>query len=382
MLLTIAPDLKTLFLSSALSRGAFLLIFLVLLVSQSKARYLRHWTSALIASTVGLYITVEYADHSLLPLPIAFVSYSTLLGSLVTSWTGLRLFYSRAVNLWLIPLLTILPSALYVLGASLDFSARLLLPMIYAIAALAAGLALYEIIRSSGQRLLTPYLVAAAFATYFLALAVPGILILAGVLPAAIDTSSLPAILFDQASSILVYFGYIAMSGERATWDLRRQATTDPLTGVANRRGGQFTLEQMYRRQLRGRHCSVILADVDHFKNVNDTWGHEIGDVILMGVAARLGSSLRYEDYLVRWGGEEFLIILPDTSVEEAKVSAERLREVIANCPFSTGVAELSITLSLGCARMDTQDLSYEESVQRADKSLYRAKGTGRNQVC
>ncbi|WP_338544729.1 GGDEF domain-containing protein [Pseudomonas benzopyrenica] len=382
MLLTISPDLKTLFLSSALSRGTFLLVFLVLLTSQPKARYLRHWTSALIASTIGLYITVEFADHALLPLPVAFFSYSALLGSLVMSWTGLRLFYGRAVNLCVIPLLTIFPSVLYVLGVCLDFREQLLLPMIYAIAALAAGLALFEIIRTSGQRLLTPYLVAAAFALYFLALAVPGILILVGLLPAAINISTLPAIVFDQASSILVYFGYIAMSSERATRDLRQQATIDPLTGVANRRGGHSTLEQMYRRRLRSQHCSVILADVDHFKLVNDTWGHEIGDVVLKGVAARLVSSLRYGDSLVRWGGEEFLIILPDTCVGEAKVSAERLREVIAHSPFSTGATELSITLSLGCASMDAKDLNYEESVRRADKALYRAKGAGRNQVC
>lgn len=382
MLLATAFDLKTLFISSALSRAAFLLVFLVLLVSQPKARYILHWTSAIVASTIGLYITVAYADHALLPLPIAFFSYTTLLGSLVTSWTGLRLFYGRVINVWVVPLLTVLPSILYVIGASLSLSERLLLPMIYAIAALAAGLAFYEIVRTSSQRLLTGYLVAGAFALYFISLSVPGVLILSGLLPASIKGSAMPAILFDQASSILVYFGYIAMSSERATWDLRKQATTDPLTGVANRRGGQATLEQMYRRRLRGQHCSVILADVDHFKSINDTWGHDIGDVVLVGVAARLVSILRYGDSIVRWGGEEFLIILPDASVEEAKVSAQRLCEAVSTLPFSTGAVDLSITLSLGCAEMDIRDSNVDEIIQRADKALYRAKGTGRNQVC
>ncbi|WP_323147867.1 GGDEF domain-containing protein [Pseudomonas oryzihabitans] len=382
MLLTIIPDLSTLFMSSALSRSAFLLVFLVLLIRQPKARYLRHWTLALIASTVGLFITVEYAANAAMPLPIAFLSYSLLLGSLATSWTGLRLFYGRTVNVAFLPLLTVFPSALYVFGTSLEVSARWLLPIIYTMAALAAGLALLEILRASSRGLLTSYLVAAAFAIYFLALVVPAVLILMALIPAAVNSGSLPAILLDQATSVLVYFGYIAMASERATLDLRKQATTDPMTLSANRRGGEPVLEMLFRRRMEGRCCSVILADIDHFKAVNDTWGHGAGDRILVSVAARLAACLRRGDLLVRWGGEEFLIILPDTSLSEAKVSAERLRIAIANEPFPIEQVVLSVTLSLGCAEINAADLSYEDSLQRADKALYRAKETGRDKVC
>ena len=376
-----AVHLETLFLSSALSRCAFLIVFLVLIISQPKSRYLRHWIAALLASTAGLVITANHADSSLLPLPLAFVAYSLFLTSLVTSWTGLRLFYGQAVPLFLIPLFTLGPSALYVLGALLDFPQRVLLSMIYASAAAAAGLALLEILRSQ-KRLLTQYIVAAAFAGYFLALVVPAVLILAKVLPAAINASSFPAILFDQASSVLVYFGYIAMSNERATLDLRQEATTDLLTKAANRRGGKPVLESLHDRCSDGASCSVWLADIDHFKAVNDYYGHEAGDIVLVAVADRLASSLRHGDTLVRWGGEEFLVVLPNTTLADGWVSAERLRHAIESQPFVLGQNLLTVTLSLGGAEMSAMDRTYDACLQRADEALYLAKKTGRNRVC
>lgn len=381
MLFTIVPDLATLYLSSALSRACFLLIFLVMLIGSSKVRYLRHWTSALVTSTISLFILATYAGSTKLPLLISFFCYTTLLGSLALCWTGLRLFYKRSVGLGFLLLPTFVPSIFYVTGAILDFSEQVLLPIIYLSGATVAGLAFFEIAKVSGERLITSYLVATAFAIYFFALALPGVLIFAGVLPAATNASSLPAMIFDQASSIFVYFGYIAMKGEQATLELRHQASTDPLTQVGNRRDGQFSLERLYRNSRRGNGCSVILADIDHFKAVNDTWGHNAGDLVLIGVAERLAGSLRDGDRLLRWGGEEFLIILPNTCISQAKTSANRLRELIAGSPFSIGKIDLPITLSLGCAEMGINDDGYQDSLQRADEALYHAKAAGRNQV-
>lgn len=381
MLFNIVPDLSTLYLSSTLSRACFLVIFLVMLIGNSKARYLRYWTSALVTSTIGLFILSKYAGGARWPLPVALLCYVTILGSLALSWVGLRLFYKRQINMGFIAIPTVLPIVFYILGASLNFSEQVLLPIIYLASAVVAALALFEILRVSGERLMTSYLVAAAFGIYFFALALPGILILAGVLPAGVNASSLPAMIFDQASSVFVYFGYIAMSSERATLELRQQATTDPLTQVGNRRGGQPTLERLYRNRRRANGCAVILADIDHFKVVNDTWGHNAGDLVLAGVAERLAGSLRHGDLLLRWGGEEFLIILPNTDIAQARTSAQRLRQAVADSAFSIGETELPITLSLGCANMETEDGGYEDSLQRADEALYKAKAAGRNQV-
>jgi len=285
------------------------------------------------------------------------------------------------MRLYVIPLFAVVPSAFYTLGTVLDFPQRMLLPVVYAAAAFAAVLALWETLKAPRSGLISQYIVAIAFAVYFLALGLPAVLIAATVLPAS-NESSLPSILFDQASSILVYFGYIAMSSEKATHDLMYQATTDPLTKVANRRGGQPVLEQLYRRSLEGERCSVWLADIDYFKAVNDNFGHDAGDVVLAAVAHRLAFCLRRDDVLVRWGGEEFLIVLPNTSLAEGAASAERLRVAIEAEPVLLGRESLKVTLSLGGSEMSSTDETFESSLRRADKALYLAKEGGRNRVC
>jgi diguanylate cyclase (GGDEF)-like protein len=162
-------------------------------------------------------------------------------------------------------------------------------------------------------------------------------------------------------------------------------ATTDPLTGVWNRRYGQQVLgAEMARVNRDKQSLSLLMMDLDHFKQVNDRSGHSAGDATLVEVAARVRRMIRQYDSLVRWGGEEFLVICPHTSHSDAMVVGERLRSCIAEIPVEIDASggSISITVSMGVACTDHAAVaSSEELVSRADQALYEAKRAGRNRV-
>jgi diguanylate cyclase (GGDEF)-like protein len=161
-----------------------------------------------------------------------------------------------------------------------------------------------------------------------------------------------------------------------------RLSRTDTLTGLPNRREAQERLEHEWRRYQRvDSEFSVLLCDIDHFKSVNDELGHPAGDMALRAVAQQLAQTCRTVDCVSRWGGEEFLIILPATPLEHAADLAERLRCNIAARTIDAGRTQLSLRLSIGCASMLPRQ-SIDMLIDRADTALYRAKATGRNRVC
>ena len=155
---------------------------------------------------------------------------------------------------------------------------------------------------------------------------------------------------------------------------------TDALTGLANRRSLEERLADEARRYERsGRSFAVVLADIDLFKEVNDRFGHEAGDEVLSVVARRLRAGVRAIDLAGRWGGEEFLIVLPDTEIAGARELAEKLRRCVADQPVPLRDTELSVTLTLGLATH--AGATVEGTIRRADAALYRGKHDGRNRV-
>lgn len=162
---------------------------------------------------------------------------------------------------------------------------------------------------------------------------------------------------------------------------LSAQASTDALTGLANRRETlqrlHFELDRLIRNQ---RPVSLIMLDLDHFKKVNDTWGHAAGDAVLCAVATVCKNSIRHIDLAGRWGGEEFLIILPEADSEDARVAAERLRVAIADTKIPVGDAVLTINASIGVVTSDSE-IQAESLIGFADEALYDAKNNGRNRV-
>jgi diguanylate cyclase len=154
----------------------------------------------------------------------------------------------------------------------------------------------------------------------------------------------------------------------------------DPLTGIPGRIGLLSKLREQQALVQRGvQPCCVALMDLDNFKSVNDVYGHPAGDKVLVTFAHHIAHRLRPYDRVFRYGGEEFLIVLPDTSLEEAYDIIERLRQEMARLPLEVGAGvPLHVTASFGIAPLD-RDLSVEESIEHADKALYQAKAAGRD---
>ena len=169
---------------------------------------------------------------------------------------------------------------------------------------------------------------------------------------------------------------------KKITEELNAISRTDPLTLLSNRRG---VLEKCNNEQLRLRRYdiaySMILCDLDFFKKVNDENGHDAGDYILVNVAKILKGSVRSIDDVSRWGGEEFLIILPESGLEGAKKVGEKIRASIESSVFNFAGKELKITMSLGVVCHSNKENNFEELIKIADEFLYKAKESGRNIV-
>lgn len=159
-------------------------------------------------------------------------------------------------------------------------------------------------------------------------------------------------------------------------------AATDQLTGLNNRRVAMQRLDEEHARFLRsGQRYALIMMDLDHFKSINDRYGHGGGDAVLREVARRLLQDVRSTDTLARVGGEEFLLLLPMNDLDGALVHAGRIRKHVAASPVHTPVAEVAVTVSLGVAEVLASDAGAHSVVSRADAALYRAKAAGRNRV-
>jgi diguanylate cyclase len=161
----------------------------------------------------------------------------------------------------------------------------------------------------------------------------------------------------------------------------RKKAMHDALTGLPNRESYQQRLEQEVSRiQRYGGSLSLMVCDIDLFKRINDTYGHLAGDKVLKIIARSLQSNLRDSDLIARFGGEEFVALMPETSAKEAKLVAEKLRKRVEESPFNFKKEPVQITASFGISEF-AKDENVEEVFQRADKALYKAKENGRNQV-
>ncbi len=169
---------------------------------------------------------------------------------------------------------------------------------------------------------------------------------------------------------------------KKAVAELEKLATTDSLTGIANRRSlleigeNEFNRARRYNRKL-----SVLMLDVDRFKQINDTYGHAVGDEALQAITRALASALRKGDSFGRFGGEEFLAFLPETNLDYAVAVADRIRITIAELCIFARKKSVSMTVSIGVTEYCESDLNIDDTIRRADDALYDAKHRGRNLV-
>ncbi len=156
---------------------------------------------------------------------------------------------------------------------------------------------------------------------------------------------------------------------------------TDDLTGLANRRAITGMIQhEIIRFERKKRPFCLLIADIDHFKNVNDLHGHECGDQVLVAIAQTLDNNTKKQDIVSRWGGEEFIILLPETTYVQGKISAERLRRAIEVLEVFYGNEVIRVTISIGLTEY-TKGQTFNQIIKAADNLLYQAKGAGRNQV-
>lgn len=169
---------------------------------------------------------------------------------------------------------------------------------------------------------------------------------------------------------------------KRAKEKLLRMAITDGLTGLVNRRYFMGRLLHEYERIKRyGSIFTVLMIDLDYFKNINDTHGHQAGDAVLQRVSDVMKSTLRLSDIIGRIGGEEFAIILPETELSAGMIIGERIRKQVEALVVSYKECRLKITISIGASPSSENDLSIDDVIQRSDSALYRAKENGRNRI-
>ncbi len=169
---------------------------------------------------------------------------------------------------------------------------------------------------------------------------------------------------------------------QRMTDELLRLSSTDPLTGIANRRVLMEVLEEEYSRARRyGHRLSVLMLDLDHFKDVNDRYGHATGDSVLREFTQIVMPEIRANDCFARMGGEEFVVLLPESDLGAARQLAERLRRAVATKLFNSPQGAFGVTVSIGVAMLTDNDASPEHLINRADRCLYAAKSEGRDRV-
>lgn len=376
-------DLDTLYFSSALSRAAYLLVFLVVALRQPRELCLWHWIGAIVASMVGSGVMVSVPATQWLTAGEALLVYTFYAASLVLSWTGLRLFNGREVRLPLALLAAFLPGLCYAAALGLVASARVALAVVIALCAAYAVAGTWEAVRRQpARRLWSAYVVSATLGAYAAMLALTFLMLVATDRPMRSAESGMMSMIVDQALGIVIYFGYIAMAKEQAVLTVESLADTDPLTGLANRRGLQAALRKLRGGAHGARGFGVLLADIDHFKSINDGYGHDGGDDILMAFSARLRETLSQGDIAARWGGEEFLVVRTGGDIHALHALAEHFRASIEERPFALrDGTTLRVTVSIGISGSSAGLSDFEPATRLADTALYDAKTGGRNRV-
>jgi len=175
--------------------------------------------------------------------------------------------------------------------------------------------------------------------------------------------------------------GFLLMCSSRLYQELERQATVDALTGINNRRTlGELAARAVASAHRHKRSLAVLLIDADHFKRINDVFGHEVGDEALQLISATLQCALRTEDLFGRLGGEEFVVVLPEADEDAARIGAERLRHAIEQVDFSAQHRPIPLRISIGVSVIEAGD-DFAALLRRADQAMYAAKRSGRNRV-
>lgn len=380
-------DVRTVVLVGAMLAGALAIILALALPRYSGALRdsMRMWLCGLAALPIGQLLLGLRGE---VPDVLSIVVANTLI---VTAFAGFALAVRRYVGvkthaLFLLAPIVVIPVAMSLFSTEWpNYTARVLfvaLALLWLLAILLLPLRhAFQRGGPTGQQVVAVTFGIAAVALLLRVLAQ---------LPAADrdgnilsgDLANLATLIYMTIGPLLATVGFMLMSNERLMAEAMRLSTEDALTGAYSRRALNDLSDRVLAEARRHRRpLSVLMIDADHFKRINDTYGHEAGDEVLVELVRRIRLTLRAEDFVGRVGGEEFVVVLPDTPEEEARQVGERLRQVIARDTYIREGEEIPFTVSIGVAERDPGEAEFEALLKRADDAMYAAKRGGRNRV-
>ncbi|WP_431858036.1 GGDEF domain-containing protein [Azospirillum sp.] len=345
---------------------------------------LRQWAFAYLLLAAGLVMT---ALRGPAPSTLELVASNALVGATpAVIWLGIRSFLGLpaprralaaaygAMLLGILAFSTLHP----------DMAARVVVGSLYSVGlAVVSALDLLRAARGA-PRTITGVTggVFAAHAAFYMVRA--ALTLQTGAQPPLLEPTAIQTWTFLEAPmvALAVGIGFLIMTTERLQADLRHLATYDTLTGTLGRRAFLDMADGIFARLRRGGpRFSLLLLDIDHFKHINDSFGHQAGDQMLRAFAAFARDALRQGDLFARYGGEEFCVLLPDTGRDDARAVAERLRSGLRDLTVEHGGHRIATTVSIGVTESSPATESFDAMVAEADAALYRAKAKGRDRV-
>lgn len=377
-------DLSSLGVALALVTLSMTLLLSVAAWHSGSDKGLRHWAVGNFALMLGLLLNVNQ-DHIHHSLSIVLANGMMTLGIGVT-WLGIRAFKGKSQpQLWPIAATLCMMALLWLFRFQIDsFTARLAIASV-----VLAGMSLlcaYELLGPAEQPLRTAYWLTGSIALLcgvgLILRAVVSMTEYAPVAAVADNPLQSATLLGAMVAQIWLASGFILMTHYRTTMALHRLSERDSLTDTLNRRSlharASAVLEKAQELKVP---VTLIMMDADHFKRINDEFGHQTGDAVLCHMVSRIRQHLRTDDLLGRFGGEEFVLILPGLDTDSASQVAERIRLGLCSQPWQSDDTPVNLSISLGVACSDQQGYHFEALLGAADGALYQAKALGRNRV-
>jgi diguanylate cyclase (GGDEF)-like protein len=346
---------------------------------------LRWWLAGAVLHPLG-FILLCLRGHA--PDWLSVVAANTLL-ALALSFTAiaLRRFYGVAERQLRLYVTTALVALFAVWLTYLHPDARLRVAILSGLLAVLIGSSARAFFRSDGPRGTIPMITGVVFVVGTLLMVYRGLheLLLPGTGEALFVNRPAQALTIGVIGVLPVVstVGFLLICTERSQSELERAARLDYLTGISNRRAvEELSLRAIAAARRHGMPLAIMIIDVDHFKRINDEFGHQAGDKALAETVRRIQANLRTEDIVGRLGGEEFVVLMPNTDGRSAQAAAERIRAAFAGEPMCLGEHSLDVTVSVGVSILVAEDTLLSHMLRRADRAMYAAKAAGRNRVC
>ena len=379
-------DIKTIILSISTTNFIGFLAILILHLSRFPVNGTLFWVIGRFITTLGLFLLFL---RDLIPGFASIVlGNGMVIGGHLIVWLGMQRFVdyqikNRPLNILAGIILSLVLAGIcwyYLVNPTLWARAALIASSLCLISVLAAR----DLLTSASQTMAIK-ITGICYAINAAMMAISAIMIVKDT-PSGPLMSSGPLVavsyMYAHVFGFLMTFGMILMITQKLQLKLERQATEDPLTGVYNRRALHMMAEHEFTAMLRNKTClSVLMIDLDFFKKINDRHGHKVGDRMLIHFTQIVRDTIRAEDLLFRYGGEEFVVLIRNADINGTSQLAERIRAACSVTPLPAGDKLVGFTVSIGQASAKLDDDDFYQVIERADKALYHAKEQGRDRV-